>query len=386
MDWLNQLTPQQRAVANKVAVEADRQGVPRELALAAAMQESKFNPQAKSKTGPVGVMQLGKAAAKEQGVNRHNLDQNIKGGVGYLKQMLHQQNGDPQRALIAYHDGPASPFFKGGSMSPEAYTHLQKVKSYGGFQGDLIPMATNTPTGVSIADIEPVPDIPMFTMGDTVGRPRDARDVAAGVAGAALGSKFGQNVMPSHREQQLMQAERRLNLLEAKNALDAAGASKARTFGGDVANWHPGQYREDISRSIVNPMSQADAAEQARQLETKARAAQRFGQTVQAAPNSPIQLPVSAGSGPRGGPVKTPMPTSVIPQAPAAAAPADAKPFLRSARFPGGGALNVLGGAGAAAQLYDAYERAKEGDIPGAALGAVSGLGGAVGTLSLIHI
>jgi hypothetical protein len=380
MEWLNQLTPQQRAVANKVAAEADRQGVPRELALAAAMQESKFNQKAKSKTGPVGVMQLGKAAANEQGVNRHNLDQNIKGGVGYLKQMLVQQNGDPQRALIAYHDGPSSPFFKGGSMSPEAYNHLQKVKSYGGFQGDVIPMATNTPTGVTIADIDPVPDIPLFTAGETVGRPRDARDVAAGVAGAGLGAKFGQNVMPSHREQQLMQAARRLDLLESKQAIDAANAAKVRTFGGDVANWHPGQYREDISRNIINPSSQADAAEQARQLEARAKAAQRFGQTVQAGPESRIQIPVEAGGGPRGGPPKTPMPTSVIPEAPVPPAAGEAKPFLRSARFPGGGALNVLGGAGAAAQLYDAYERYKEGDYPGAALGAISGVGGGVGT------
>ena len=91
MEWLNKLTPQQRAIADKVAVEADRQGVPRELALAAAMQESSFKPQAKSKTGPVGVMMLSRAAAKEQGVNRYNLDQNIRGGVGYLKQNLAQQ-------------------------------------------------------------------------------------------------------------------------------------------------------------------------------------------------------------------------------------------------------------------------------------------------------
>jgi hypothetical protein len=73
------------------------------------------------------------------------------------------------------------------------------------------------------------------------------------------------------------------------------------------------------------------------------------------------------------------MPTSVIPEA-APAAAAETKPFLRSVRFPGGGALNVLGGAGAAAQLYDAYERAQQGDYPGAALGAISGIGGGVGT------
>jgi len=127
MEWLNKLSPQQRAIADKVAAEADRQGVPRELALAAAMQESSFKPQAKSKTGPVGVMMLGRAAAKEQGVNRYNIDQNIRGGVGYLKQNLAQQGGDPQRALIAYHDGPNSDFFKGGSMSPAAYNHSKRL-------------------------------------------------------------------------------------------------------------------------------------------------------------------------------------------------------------------------------------------------------------------
>ncbi|CAB5219541.1 LT_GEWL domain containing protein, partial [uncultured Caudovirales phage] len=380
MEWLDKLSPQQRAVANKVAAEADRQGVPRELALAAAMQESKFDPKAKSKTGPIGVMQLGRAAALDQNVNRHNTDQNIRGGVGYLKQMLAQQNGDPQRALIAYHDGPGSSFFKGGSMSPEAYNHLKQVKSYGGFQGDLIPMATESSHGIKMAEIEPLPDLPMFTMGETVGRPRTAVDVVAGMAGSAAGAKFGRNVMPSHREQQLMQAEQRLKLLEQKQAIDAAQASKIRTFGGDVANWHPGQYREDISRNIVNPTSQADAAEQARQLEAKNRAAQRFGQTVQAGPESRIQVPVDAGGGPRGAPPKTPMPASVIPQAPVAQETGPAKSFLRSVRFPGGGALNALGGAGAAAQLYDAYERAQQGDYPGAALGAISGVGGGLGT------
>jgi Transglycosylase SLT domain/Domain of unknown function (DUF6321) len=210
MDWLDKLNPQQRAIANKVAMEADRQGVPRELALAAAMQESAFNPQAKSKTGPVGVMMLGRAAAKEQGVNRYNLDQNIRGGVGYLKQHLEQQGGDPQRALIAYHDGPSSEFFKGGSMSPAAYNHLQKVKSYGGFQGDIIPMAAkqNSDTGVTIADIDPIPDIPMFS------QPSQGFGTAAQVGAAGAGALIGMRTAPSIHKQ----AEINKSLVQAANA------------------------------------------------------------------------------------------------------------------------------------------------------------------------
>ena len=234
MEWLNKLSPQQRAIADKVAAEADRQGVPRELALAAAMQESSFKPQAKSKTGPVGVMMLGRAAAKEQGVNRYNLDQNIRGGVGYLKQNLAQQGGDPQRALIAYHDGPNSDFFKGGSMSPAAYNHLQKVKSYGGFQGDLIPMATkpeNTNTGVSIADIEPIPDIPMFSQPQETPGFGNAADIGSAGAGALT----GMFTAPSVRKQ----AEINRSLIQAANAsnvpINEANAANMQRYNDELA-------------------------------------------------------------------------------------------------------------------------------------------------------
>jgi len=234
MEWLNKLSPQQRAIADKVAAEADRQGVPRELALAAAMQESSFKPQAKSKTGPVGVMMLGRAAAKEQGVNRYNIDQNIRGGVGYLKQNLAQQGGDPQRALIAYHDGPNSDFFKGGSMSPAAYNHLQKVKSYGGFQGDLIPMATkpeNTNTGVSIADIEPIPDIPMFSQPQETPGFGNAADIGSAGAGALT----GMFTAPSVRKQ----AEINRSLIQAANAsnvpINEANAANMQRYNDELA-------------------------------------------------------------------------------------------------------------------------------------------------------
>lgn len=234
MEWLNKLSPQQRAIADKVAAEADRQGVPRELALAAAMQESGFDQRKKSKTGPVGVMQLGRAAAADLGVNRYNLDQNIRGGVSYLKQNLAQQKGDPQRALIAYHDGPSSDFFKGGSMSPEAYNHLKMVRSYGGFQGDVIPMATkpeNTNTGVSIADIEPIPDIPMFSQPQETPGFGNAADIGSAGAGALT----GMFTAPSVRKQ----AEINRSLIQAANAsnvpINEANAANMQQYNDELA-------------------------------------------------------------------------------------------------------------------------------------------------------
>ena len=216
MEWLNKLSPQQRAIADKVAAEADRQGVPRELALAAAMQESGFDQRKKSKTGPVGVMQLGRAAAADLGVNRYNLDQNIRGGVSYLKQNLAQQNGDPQRALIAYHDGPSSDFFKGGSMSPEAYNHLKMVRSYGGFQGDVIPMATakqdNYPE-VKIGEVEPLPDF-IFSDPPTTSTQPQGFSTAAQIGSAGIGALVGMATAPSTNKQ----ANINQSLIQATNA------------------------------------------------------------------------------------------------------------------------------------------------------------------------
>ena len=117
MSWLDELPPKKRAIAGKVVAYARKHGVPENVALGMAMQESGFDQSKKSGTGPVGVMQVGRKASKDLKINPKDVDQNIEGGIRYFKQML-DQHGDVDSALVAYHDGPNSPFFKGGDMSP----------------------------------------------------------------------------------------------------------------------------------------------------------------------------------------------------------------------------------------------------------------------------
>lgn len=77
------------------------------LVRAVAWQESRFNSEARSPKGAVGIMQLMPATAAELGVNPHDPRENIHGGVAYLSTLLTQFRGDVRLALAAYNAGPA---------------------------------------------------------------------------------------------------------------------------------------------------------------------------------------------------------------------------------------------------------------------------------------
>ncbi len=93
-------------IENLIRKYAGAFGVDPELALQVAKKESDLDPFAVSPKGAVGVMQLMPETAKALGVDPWDLEENIKGGVAYLKMLLDRFNGNVDLALAAYNAGP----------------------------------------------------------------------------------------------------------------------------------------------------------------------------------------------------------------------------------------------------------------------------------------
>lgn len=132
---------------------AAKYNVPVSLLKAIGKAESGFNPDAVSRSGAQGVMQLMPATARSLGVtDSFDPEQNIMGGANYISQMLAKFDGDVSLALAAYNAGPGN-VSKYGGIPPftETQNYVQKVLGYMG--GDLSTPNTALYSGSSASAV-----------------------------------------------------------------------------------------------------------------------------------------------------------------------------------------------------------------------------------------
>jgi len=122
---------------------ASRHNVDPNLVRAVVKVESNFNPNAVSRKGAMGLMQLMPSTARQLNVkNPFDPEQNVDAGVRHLKQLLESYGGDVRLTLAAYNAGSGAVTRSAGVPHyAETQTYVKRITNlyYGGV--DLSPSA-----------------------------------------------------------------------------------------------------------------------------------------------------------------------------------------------------------------------------------------------------
>ena len=111
---------------------SDKYKIPMNLIYGVIAQESSGKSQLVSRAGAKGLMQLMDETAADLGVrNSFDPEENINGGVRYLRTQLNRFKGNLKLALAAYNAGPSA-VTKYGGIPPYAETqdYVRKVINY----------------------------------------------------------------------------------------------------------------------------------------------------------------------------------------------------------------------------------------------------------------
>jgi soluble lytic murein transglycosylase-like protein len=93
-------------INNVIEQAAQKYGIDGEFIKAIVKQESSYNPDAVSKAGAIGLMQLMPTTAQSLGVkNPFDVLENIDGGTKYIKKLVDSFGGNKELALSAYNGG-----------------------------------------------------------------------------------------------------------------------------------------------------------------------------------------------------------------------------------------------------------------------------------------
>ena len=92
-------------IKQNIIKQAKSMGVEPAIVLSIAKTESGFNQSARGYGGHIGVFQLSHSTAKRMGLDPYDLDDNIKGGITYYKNM-YDKFGSMELAVAAYNSGP----------------------------------------------------------------------------------------------------------------------------------------------------------------------------------------------------------------------------------------------------------------------------------------